>query len=86
MLFTHLKNPVTTVFNPTYFCNSVENLSSPEVLEKLEEGQLDSNITSQIESACVLLSYLGDALHAIGSAQPHSKSLNICYIKYIYII
>ncbi|XP_052737360.1 protein purity of essence isoform X1 [Bicyclus anynana] len=50
----------------------VENLSSADVLEKLEEGQLDSNLTSQIESACVLLSYLTDALHAIGTAQPHT--------------
>ncbi|XP_047533883.1 protein purity of essence isoform X2 [Vanessa atalanta] len=50
----------------------VENLSSPEVLEKLEEGQTDANITSQIESACVLLSYLTDALHTIGSSQPHT--------------
>ncbi|CAH2243765.1 jg12683 [Pararge aegeria aegeria] len=50
----------------------VENLSSADVLEKLEEGQLDSNLTSKIESACVLLSYLTDALHAIGTAEPHT--------------
>ncbi|CAH0722275.1 unnamed protein product, partial [Brenthis ino] len=50
----------------------VDNLSSPDVLEKLEEGQLDATLISQIESACVLLSYLADALHAIGTAQPHT--------------
>ncbi|XP_069365949.1 E3 ubiquitin-protein ligase UBR4 isoform X13 [Maniola hyperantus] len=56
----------------TWLSTCVENLSSADVLEKLEEGQLDSNLTSQIESACVLLSYLADALHAIGTAQPHT--------------
>ncbi|CAH2989845.1 unnamed protein product [Chilo suppressalis] len=50
----------------------VDNLSSQEVLEKLEEGQVDSNLAPQIESACVLLSYLTDALHAINTSQPHT--------------
>ncbi|XP_026324095.1 E3 ubiquitin-protein ligase UBR4 isoform X3 [Hyposmocoma kahamanoa] len=50
----------------------VENLSSPEVLEKLEEGQVDGNLAPQIESACVLLSYLADALHSINTTQPHT--------------
>ncbi|CAB3259165.1 unnamed protein product [Arctia plantaginis] len=50
----------------------VDNLSSPEVLEKLEEGQVDGNLAPQIESACVLLSYLADALHAINTTQPHT--------------
>ncbi|XP_060810461.1 E3 ubiquitin-protein ligase UBR4 isoform X2 [Amyelois transitella] len=50
----------------------VDNLSSPEVLEKLEEGQVDGTLAPQIESACVLLSYLSDALHAINTAQSHT--------------
>ncbi|XP_061383112.1 E3 ubiquitin-protein ligase UBR4 isoform X4 [Danaus plexippus] len=50
----------------------VDNLSSAEVLEKLEEGQIDASLTPQIESACVLLSYVADALHAIGTSQPHT--------------
>ncbi|KAG6439555.1 hypothetical protein O3G_MSEX000873, partial [Manduca sexta] len=50
----------------------VDNLSSPEVLEKLEEGQVDGNLAPQIESSCVLLSYLADSLHAINTTQPHS--------------
>ncbi|XP_041973883.1 protein purity of essence isoform X2 [Aricia agestis] len=50
----------------------VDNLSSQEILEKLEEGQVDGALTPQIESACVLLSYLADALHAIGTPQPHT--------------
>ncbi|KAL0896018.1 hypothetical protein ABMA27_012006 [Loxostege sticticalis] len=50
----------------------VDNLSSQEVLEKLEEGQVDGNLAPQIESACVLLSYLTDALHAINTSQPHT--------------
>lgn len=52
---------------------SVENLSSQDVLDKLEEGQVDGTLAPQIESACVLLSYLADALHAINTTQPHSK-------------
>ncbi|XP_047028788.1 protein purity of essence [Helicoverpa zea] len=50
----------------------VENLSSQEVLDKLEEGQVDGTLAPQIESACVLLSYLADALHAINTTQPHT--------------
>ncbi|XP_061716898.1 protein purity of essence isoform X2 [Cydia pomonella] len=48
----------------------VNNLSAPEVLEKLEEGQVDDTLAPQIESACVLLSYIADALHAINNSQP----------------
>ncbi|PZC74948.1 hypothetical protein B5X24_HaOG206881 [Helicoverpa armigera] len=51
---------------------AVENLSSQEVLDKLEEGQVDGTLAPQIESACVLLSYLADALHAINTTQPHT--------------
>ncbi|XP_068628453.1 E3 ubiquitin-protein ligase UBR4 isoform X2 [Battus philenor] len=50
----------------------VENLSSSEVLEKLEEGQVDGALAPQIESACVLLSYLADALHAINTSPPQA--------------
>ncbi|CAH0600763.1 unnamed protein product [Chrysodeixis includens] len=50
----------------------VENLSSQDVLDKLEEGQVDGTLAPQIESACVLLSYLADALHAINTTQPHT--------------
>ncbi|KOB59232.1 putative ubiquitin protein ligase E3 component n-recognin 4, partial [Operophtera brumata] len=56
----------------SWFSACVDNLSNPEVLEKLEEGQLDGNLAPQIESACVLLSYLTDALHAINTSQSHS--------------
>lgn len=55
------------------FAPSVDYLSSPEVIEKLEEGQVDGILAPEIESACVLLSYLADALHAINNTQPHSK-------------
>lgn len=51
----------------------MDNLSSQEILEKLEEGQVDGNLAPQIESACVLLSYLTDALHAINTSQTHCK-------------
>lgn len=60
---------------------SVDNLSSQEVLDKLEEGQVDGTLAPQIESACVLLSYLADALHAINTTQPHSN-LNIYFFYY----
>ncbi|XP_013166692.1 PREDICTED: E3 ubiquitin-protein ligase UBR4 isoform X4 [Papilio xuthus] len=50
----------------------VDNLSSPDVLEKLEEGQIEGAVASQIESACVLLSYLSDALHAINTSPPQA--------------
>ncbi|KAJ0180973.1 hypothetical protein K1T71_003058 [Dendrolimus kikuchii] len=50
----------------------VDNLSNQEVLDKLEEGQVDGNLAPQIESACVLLSYLSDALHAINTTQSHT--------------
>ncbi|KAJ2946624.1 hypothetical protein O0L34_g12681 [Tuta absoluta] len=50
----------------------VANLSSQEILDKLEEGQVDGNLAPQIESACVLLSYLADALHSINTTQPHT--------------
>ncbi|XP_038209068.1 E3 ubiquitin-protein ligase UBR4 isoform X2 [Zerene cesonia] len=57
----------------TWLGTCVKNLSSPEVLEKLEEGSVDNNnLGPQIESACTLLAYLGDALHAIGVVQPHT--------------
>lgn len=58
---------------------SVDNLGSQEVLDKLEEGQVDGTLAPQIESACVLLSYLADALHAINTTQPHSES------NYLYL-
>ncbi|KAI5633455.1 putative zinc finger in n-recognin (UBR box) domain-containing protein [Phthorimaea operculella] len=50
----------------------VAHLSSQEILDKLEEGQVDGNLAPQIESACVLLSYLADALHSINTTQPHT--------------
>ncbi|KAI8429562.1 hypothetical protein MSG28_000184 [Choristoneura fumiferana] len=53
-----------------WLASCVNKLSSPEVLEKLEEGQVDESLSPQIESACVLLSYLADALHSISNAQP----------------
>ncbi|XP_045509146.1 E3 ubiquitin-protein ligase UBR4 isoform X6 [Colias croceus] len=57
----------------TWLGACVKNLSSPEVLEKLEEGSIENNnLGPQIESACTLLAYLGDALHAIGVVQPHT--------------
>ncbi|XP_047525824.1 E3 ubiquitin-protein ligase UBR4 [Pieris napi] len=56
-----------------WLSSRVESLCSPEVLEKLEEGTIDNEKTSpQIESACTLLSYLGDALHAIGAPPSHA--------------
>lgn len=64
---------------------SVDNLSSAEVLEKLDEGQVDCNLAPMIESACVLLSYLADALHAINTVQPHSK-LYTTYFSQRYVI
>lgn len=63
------------IFYTVLSFDSVDNLSSQEVLDKLEEGQVDGSLAPQIESACVLLSYLTDALHAINTSQPHSK----CY-------
>lgn len=36
---------------------------------------MDGNLAPQIESACVLLSYLADALHSINTTQPHGKFL-----------
>lgn len=51
----------------------MDYLSSQEVLDKLEEGQVDGTLAPQIESACVLLSYLADALHAVNITKPHSK-------------
>ncbi|XP_013144239.1 PREDICTED: E3 ubiquitin-protein ligase UBR4 [Papilio polytes] len=50
----------------------VDNLSNSDVLEKLEEGQIEGAVASQIESACVLLSYLADALHAINTSPPQA--------------
>ncbi|CAG5041717.1 unnamed protein product [Parnassius apollo] len=50
----------------------VDNLSSSETLEKLEEGQVGGALAPQIESACVLLSYLADALHAINTSPPQA--------------
>ncbi|KAF9412274.1 hypothetical protein HW555_009165 [Spodoptera exigua] len=55
-----------------WLANCVDNLGSQEVLDKLEEGQVDATLAPQIESACVLLSYLADALHAINTTQPHT--------------
>ncbi|XP_063828894.1 E3 ubiquitin-protein ligase UBR4 [Ostrinia nubilalis] len=55
-----------------WLATCVETLSNHEVLEKLEEGQVDGNLAPAIESACVLLSYLTDALHAINTTQPHT--------------
>lgn len=73
--------------NPFYLnssiCFSVDNLSSPEVLEKLEEGQVDGTLTPQIESACVLLSYLADALHAINTSPPQGTTLSIQFRLYV---
>lgn len=51
----------------------METLSSPEALEKLEEGQTDESLNALLESCCVLLSYLTDALHAINTTQSHRK-------------
>ncbi|XP_028033464.1 protein purity of essence isoform X1 [Bombyx mandarina] len=55
-----------------WLATCVDNLSSPEILEKLEEGQVDGTLAPQIESACVLLSYLTDALHSINISPPQS--------------
>ncbi|VVD06114.1 unnamed protein product [Leptidea sinapis] len=56
----------------------VDNLTSPEVLNKLDCGM---DLTApQIESACALLSYLGDALNSVSVAQPHR---NVLYFTHV---
>ncbi|XP_072935202.1 E3 ubiquitin-protein ligase UBR4 isoform X5 [Epargyreus clarus] len=54
-----------------WLCTIIDHLSTSEVLEKLEEGTVDGPLVPQIESACVLLSYLSDSLHSINTIQPH---------------